>query len=129
MTMPGGHANWSMLRSYSSDQSVARQRLAPGTFRRIVQFAQPYRRWLFVFLGLILIDAVLGAANPLIFKEIIDRGILKHNSGIVLWLAGLVAAIAIVSAAVSLAMRWYSARIGEGLFPAQWDPKLGIHVT
>jgi ATP-binding cassette subfamily B protein len=70
--MPGGHGNWATLRSYSRDQSVASQRLAPGTIRRIVEFAQPYRRWLGIFLGFILVDAVLGAANPLIFKEIID---------------------------------------------------------
>ncbi|MDX6286539.1 MAG: ATP-binding cassette, subfamily bacterial [Frankiales bacterium] len=115
MTMPGGHQNWATLRSYSSDRSVGRQRLAPGTFRRIVEFARPYRRWLVIFLGFILVDAILGAANPLIFKEIIDRGILQHRPGVVTWLAGLVALIALLSAAVSLAMRWYSARIGEGL--------------
>jgi ATP-binding cassette subfamily B protein len=94
---------------------MARKRLAPGTFRRIVEFARPYRRWLVAFLGFILIDAVLGAANPLIFKEIIDRGILQHRSGLVTALAGLVAIIAVLSAGVSLVMRWYSARIGEGL--------------
>src|SRR5204863_10144463 len=46
---------------------------------------------------------------------IIDRGILKDNVGVVEVLAGLVALIAIIDAGVSLAMRWYSARIGEGL--------------
>ncbi|MFL6240798.1 MAG: ABC transporter ATP-binding protein [Actinomycetes bacterium] len=116
MTMPGGgHANWATLRSYSRDQSVARQKLAPGTLKRVAAFAGPYRRWLVVFLLLILVDAVLGAANPLIYKEIIDRGILPKNVGVVEWLAALVAVIAIVDAGVSLAMRWYSARIGEGL--------------
>jgi ATP-binding cassette subfamily B protein len=113
--MPGGHGNWATLRSYSRDQSVARQKLAPGTLRRIVAFASPYRRWLAVFLVLILIDAVVGAANPLIYKEIIDRGILPKRVSVVEWLAGLVALLAIIDAAVSLAMRWYSARIGEGL--------------
>ena len=115
MTMPPGHGGWATLRSYSRDQAVARQKLAPGTLRRIVEFARPYRRWLVVFLVFILIDAVLGAANPLIFKEIIDRGILRHRVSVVEWLAGLVALLAIIDAGVNLAMRWYSARIGEGL--------------
>jgi ATP-binding cassette subfamily B protein len=115
MTMPGGHGNWATLRSYSRDQAVARQKLAPGTLRRIAEFARPYRRWLVIFLVLILFDAVLGAANPLIFKEIIDRGILPKHVSVVEWLAGLVALLAIIDAAVNLTMRWFSARIGEGL--------------
>ncbi len=115
MTMPGGHGNWATLRSYSRDQSVARQKLAPGTLKRIAAFAAPYKRWLVIFLVLILFDAVLGAANPLIFKEIIDRGILPKRVAVVEWLAGLVALLAIIDAAVNLVMRWYSARIGEGL--------------
>src|SRR3954468_7117314 len=115
MTMPGGHGNWATLRSYSRDQSVARQKLAPGTLKRIAAFARPYRRWLVIFLILILFDAVLGAANPLIYKEIIDSGILSKNVSVVYWLALLVAVLALMSAAVSLVMRWYSARIGEGL--------------
>src|SRR4051794_14804930 len=115
MTMPGGHGNWATLRSYSRDQSVARQKLAPGTLRRIAAFARPYRRWLVWFLLLILVDAVLGAANPLIYKEIIDNGILPKDAGVVTWLAVLVAVLAVIDAVVSLAMRWYSARIGEGL--------------
>jgi ATP-binding cassette subfamily B protein len=85
---------------------VARQKLAPGTLKRIAAFARPYRRWLVVFLVLILVDAVVGAANPLIYKEIIDRGILPKRVGVVEWLAGLVAVLAIFDAAVSLAMRW-----------------------
>src|SRR4051812_41605098 len=115
MTMPGGHGNWATLRSYSRDQTVARQKLAPGTLKRIAAFARPYRLWLVIFLILILFDAVLGAANTLIYKEIIDSGILSKNVGVVYWLAGLVALLAIISAGVSLVMRWYSARIGEGL--------------
>src|SRR4051812_34994989 len=115
MTMPGGHGNWATLRSYTRDQSVARQKLAPGTLRRIAEFARPYRRWLGLFLIFIFIDAVLGAANPLIYKEIIDEGILKDNVRLVTWLAVLVAVLALASAVVSLIMRWYSARIGEGL--------------
>src|SRR3954469_5377796 len=115
MSMPAGHGNWSTLRSYTRDQSVAQQKLAPGTLKRIVEFARPYRRWLGYFLVFIFIDAVLGAANPLIYKEIIDEGILKDDARLVTMLAVLIAILALASAVVSLIMRWYSARIGEGL--------------
>jgi ATP-binding cassette subfamily B protein len=115
MTMPGGHGNWATLRSFSRDQEVTRVRLAPGTLRRIAEFARPYRRWLVIFLVLIVFDALLGVANPIIFKAIIDKGITPKKVEVVEWLAALVALIAIIDAGVNLAMRWYSARIGEGL--------------
>ena len=114
MTMPAGHGNWSTLRSYSRDQSVARQRLAPDTLRRIVSFARPYRRWLVALLGLIVLDAVIGASTPLFARWII-QAIQGHHAHTVELLAGIVAALAVVNAGVGLANRWYSARIGEGL--------------
>jgi ATP-binding cassette, subfamily B, bacterial len=114
MTMPGGHANWSTLRSYSRDQSVAKTRLAEGTVRRIITFAGPYRRWLAALLVLIVADAVIGVSTPLFARWII-QAIQGHHQTRVVWLAGLVAVLAVVNAGVSLANRWYSARIGEGL--------------
>ncbi len=114
------HGPWTTLRSLSRDDSVTKRKLAPGTVKRIVRFAAPYRRDLWMFLALIVFDAVLGAANPLIFKAIIDRGIGTNppetgRPGLVVALAGLVALIALIAAVVSLAQRWFSARIGEGL--------------
>jgi len=109
------HGNWTTVRSYSRDRSVGRQKLAPGTVRRIVHFAAPYRRTLLTFLGLIIADAVIGAVNPLIFGQIFQRGILPHRPGVVEALAGLVALLAIAIAALSLWQRWCSARVGEGL--------------
>jgi ATP-binding cassette, subfamily B, bacterial len=106
---------WQTLHSFRQDRDVARQRLAPGTVGRIVRFAAPYRRELAFFLVLILFDAVIGAANPLIYREIIDKGVIGKNIPLITWLALLVAGLAIVDAGLSLAMRWFSARIGEGL--------------
>ena len=64
---------------------------------------------------LIIIDAVIGAANPLIYRSIIDTGIGKHKPGLIVVLALVVAALAIFDAVLSLWQRWVSARIGEGL--------------
>jgi len=111
----GGFGAWHHLRSFSRDQSVTRQKLAPGTLRRIAGFAAPYRRLLAVFLVLIVIDAVVGAASPLIYREIINQGILHHRIGLVEALAGLLALLAVIGAGLSLGQRYYSARVGEGL--------------
>jgi ATP-binding cassette subfamily B protein len=103
------------MRSFRRDDSVRRHRLAPGTLRRMVRFAAPYRRMLAGFLLLVVIDAAVGTANPLIFREIINGGIVHHNSRLVVGLALLVAGLAIADAGLSLAQRLVSARVGEGL--------------
>jgi len=111
----GAAAGWGLLRSFRRDESITEQRLPAGIVRRIARFAAPYRHLLAVFLGLIIFDAVLGAANPLILRAIIDNGIRKGNTGLIVDLALLVATIAIVDAGLSLWQRWVSSRIGEGL--------------
>jgi ATP-binding cassette subfamily B protein len=83
--------------------------------RRIANFARPYRGWLIAFLVLIVFDALISAAGPLVYKAIIDEGIIKGRSAFVVAMAGLVALLAIVSAVNGVAQRWFSARIGEGL--------------
>ncbi|HVY09324.1 MAG TPA: ABC transporter ATP-binding protein [Mycobacteriales bacterium] len=101
--------------SFRRDSSVIDATLPPGTLRRILRFASPYRAMLGWFLVLVVLDAVIGAVNPLIFRAILDRGIAHHRVGLTELLAGVVAVLAVVAAAESLASRWLSARIGEGL--------------
>src|SRR5690606_3733664 len=101
--------------SYSKDRSVTDHRLEPGTIRRILGFARPYRKLIGVFLTLVLIDALVGAAVPLLYRAIIDQGIAEGDRELVMWMAGGVAVLAVVSAGVGLVQRWCSARIGEGL--------------
>ncbi|MDQ1648888.1 MAG: ATP-binding cassette, subfamily bacterial, partial [Frankiaceae bacterium] len=112
-------APWQVMAGFRRDRSITQQQLNKGTTRRILRFARPYRTWLIVFLGLILADAVLAVANPLILKKIIDDGVApgkaQGDPGLVVRLALLVAGIAVVDAVIALIQRWYSARIGEGL--------------
>ncbi|MEZ5219090.1 MAG: ABC transporter ATP-binding protein [Ilumatobacteraceae bacterium] len=101
--------------SFTKDRSVVDHQFAPGTIRRIVGFARPYRRQIAAFLTLVIGDALIGAATPLLYKAIIDDGIAGARSGLVVTLAIAVGALAVVSGAVGVIQRWYSARIGEGL--------------
>ncbi len=102
-------------KTFAQDRSVVDHRLKPGTIRRILGFARPYRGALAVFLGLIILDALAGAATPLVYRAIIDQGIQQERTGLVVGLAALVAGLAVVSAGIGLAQRWYSSRIGESL--------------
>jgi len=119
MSMLGGVGGmggaWHGMRSFMQDRSVVNKRLAPGTIRRIIRFAKPYR-WLVITLVTLLgVDAALGSVNPLLFREIINKGALGHRPGLVVVLALAVAAIAVVDAGLMLVERYFSARIGEGL--------------
>jgi ATP-binding cassette subfamily B protein len=78
-------------------------------------FARPYSRQLLAFLALVIVDAVLVVATPLLFKKIVDDGVLKHDRSLVTLLAFVIAGLAVGEALLTLAQRWYSSRIGEGL--------------
>jgi ATP-binding cassette, subfamily B, bacterial len=104
-----------MMRSFTRDRSITHQRLKPGTVRRIASYARPYRASLLLFLIVTGVDAAIVVANPLLFRAIIDQGILPKKTGIVIALASAVAVLALADAGLGLAQRWYSARIGEGL--------------
>ena len=108
-------ADHGVLRSYRRDPAIKDTKLAPGTFKRILTFARPYRGMLVGFLIVIVGEALLVVAQPLLFKRIIDQGISKNNITVVVVCSVLVALLAIVAAGLSLIERGFSARIGEGL--------------
>jgi ATP-binding cassette, subfamily B, bacterial len=101
--------------SFTKDRSVTAHRLAPGTIRRIAAFARPYRTEIAVFLCLILLNALAGATQPLLFKAIIDDGIIGGRADLVLWLAAATAGLALAGETIGLTQRYLSARIGQGL--------------
>ena len=113
--MSMGSGPWAVMHSFRQDSNVKAQKLKPGTGRRILRFARPYRAYISWFLVLVVIDAVLVVATPLIFAVIIDDGVGKGNSALVTRLAILVAVIAVLSAGIGLVQRYFSSRIGEGL--------------
>jgi ATP-binding cassette, subfamily B, bacterial len=111
----GARAGWSIMRSMRQDSKVTQHKLAPGTVRRIFAFARPYRWMLALFLALIVLDALISAANPLLYRGILDQGIRHHRPGLVVVLALVVAGLALIDAAEGLWQRWISSRVGEGL--------------
>jgi ATP-binding cassette, subfamily B, bacterial len=94
---------------------MGRGKLPPGTVRRILGYARPYKKDIAAFLVIVVIDAALVAATPLLLKRIVDDGVLRGDRQLVVTLALLVAAIALFDAGLSLTQRWFSSRIGEGL--------------
>ncbi|GAA1304215.1 ABC transporter [Planotetraspora silvatica] len=114
MAMSGGYGP-QVMRSLRRDSSVVKERIAPGTVRRIARYASPFKRQIVGFLALVVVDAVIVIANPLLMKAIIDDGIVPKRADVVLWLAGAIGVLAVLDAGLGLVQRWFSARIGEGL--------------
>ena len=110
-----GRPNITMMRSFRQDPTVTQQKLKPGTVRRIISYARPYKLYLSLFLFATVLDALITVVNPLLLRAIIDKGILGHSEALVIGLAGAVAAVAVFDAFLGFVIRWYSARIGEGL--------------
>ncbi len=104
-----------MMRRMSQDPEMAKHRLTRGVGWRILRFARPYRRLIIVFVALIVVSAALAVTPPLLFKEIIDEGVLKGNRRLLIILASTVAGLAVVQAVLGLVQRWCSSKIGEGL--------------
>jgi ATP-binding cassette subfamily B protein len=109
------HAGWMAMRALSSDQSVKDVKLKPGTLKRILKYAIPYKSTFVYFFIALIVDAFLTIATPLLLKRLIDDGVIPKDSGLVTRLALLVGLISILSAAFNIVIRWWSSKIGEGL--------------
>jgi ATP-binding cassette, subfamily B, bacterial len=105
---------WIAYRSFTRDGDV-KKRLAPGTVRRIVGYARPYRRSIAAFLVTVVLDALTVVVTPLLFKVIIDDGVAAGDRAVVVWTSLLIAGVAVADTLVTLVGRFYSSRIGEGL--------------
>lgn len=104
-------AAWSSLHKMSSGKNG--RQFAPGTVRRIIDFARGYGRRLSLFVLLSVIAAVLAVATPVLAGKVIDAIVAEGPLSTVRNLALLIAAVAIAEAGVSLWNRWLSSSLGE----------------
>src|SRR3712207_1435376 len=116
MDMSGPMTSMAAMRSFRRDPSVTARELPKGTVRRILGIAQPYRRELTWFVLLVVGSSIIGVLTPLLAGQIVNRiASLEGTAADVVRIALLIAALAVVDAGISLATRWFSARIGEGV--------------
>jgi ATP-binding cassette subfamily B protein len=104
-----------MMRRMSQDPDIVQHQLSPGVVRRVLRFAKPYRSLIAVFVALVVILATLAVAPPLLFREIIDQGVLQGDRRVVIIVSLILAGIAVLQAVLGLVQRWFSSTIGEGL--------------
>ena len=101
---------------YTSMHAQQDQRpFSKETVRRIGGFARPHRRRVVVFVGIGIVLAAVTVATPLLAGRVVDAIVAGAALSVVVGLAVVIAAIALVEAGLSMAQRWLSATIGEGL--------------
>ena len=105
---------------------VAGKTVDRDVVKRVWRFARPYRWMLLLFLGTIVVTALVEVAPPLLFRRLID--ILVSNKAAIDQrafpgdslrtidvLAGAALLLAVADGILGVAQRWWSARIGEGV--------------
>jgi ATP-binding cassette subfamily B protein len=115
MSMDSLHAMRTMRSMSRGDKSNVSRQLPPGTWKRVLRFAKPYRADLLVFLGLIIADSLIGVVTPVLAGRVVNEITGHGQVAVVVRIAFVIAGLAAIDAVLSFVQRWYSARIGEGL--------------
>ncbi|MFE0028588.1 ABC transporter ATP-binding protein [Amycolatopsis sp. NPDC059021] len=100
----------SAMRSADTPKALTR-----GTVRRVARFARPHWGKLLIFLVLTVVSAVLAVTTPVLAGKVVDAIVAGRDLPLVIWLAVVIAVLAILDAGLGLVERWQSAQIGEGI--------------
>ncbi len=102
-----------------SREELKGRRIAPGTIRRALGFAKPYKAQVASFLVATIAGSFLAIVPPLLFRRLLNGltngTITRADPGEVNVLAGAAVVVALGIALLSLTSRWFSSRVGEGL--------------
>jgi len=105
--------------SLRSREELKGRRIAPGTIRRALGFAKPYKAMVVAFLVATVAGSFLAVVPSLLFRRLLDgldRGTISRlNHGSLNTIALAAVGLAFGIAMLSLAGRWFSSRVGEGL--------------
>ncbi|HXC80494.1 MAG TPA: ABC transporter ATP-binding protein [Trebonia sp.] len=115
MVMMHGGPGFGMARGFKMDPNVTKQKVKKGTVRRIAHYARPYWRQLSIFLFATALDACITVVNPLLLRELIDRGIVGRDEFVVIVIALTAVGVALFDALLGVVNRWFSSRLGESL--------------
>ena len=103
---------WRGMHSLQKDEEVLKHKLVPGTIPRVLRFGRSYAGILSFFLVLVVLDAAVGVVNPLIYRQLINKGILAGNARLIVELAFFAAGVALVDSALTFFQRQIAARVG-----------------
>jgi ABC-type multidrug transport system fused ATPase/permease subunit len=96
-------------------QAEGRKAIKPGTFRRVLRFARPYRLQLTLFLVLTVVSAVIAVTTPVLAGRVVDAITTHRDLRVVITVALVIAGISVLDAGFGVIERYQSSSIGEGL--------------
>ncbi|MBV2356339.1 ABC transporter ATP-binding protein/permease [Streptomyces sp. J2-1] len=105
---------WTQLHSVMNAQEERRP-FARATLRRIAAFARPHRAGIARFVLLGVLTALLAVATPVLAGRVVDAIVAGHDSGKVVRLSLLIAAVALAEAGLGVLGRRLSSTLGESL--------------
>jgi ATP-binding cassette subfamily B protein len=119
MGHPGGfmHAGWGMRSSLRRRDELGDRRVGRQTVLRVLRYARPYAPMISLFLLVVVVTSGIAVATPVLAGTVVNE--ISNPSDragrVVVTIAALIAGLAVLDAALSIAQRWLSARIGEGI--------------
>lgn len=104
------------FRAIGSDRDKIRgAQIDAASIKRVLQYAVAYKKMLASFVLVLLISSVISILPALLVRQIIDVAIPAADRSAVTKLALAMALVSVVSSALGLTERWFSATIGEKL--------------
>ncbi|HWA90122.1 MAG TPA: ABC transporter ATP-binding protein [Rhizomicrobium sp.] len=107
------HSVHALVKDAPTKHAVAR-----GTLKRVFGFAAPHAWALAGFFVLVVIEAAIAASLPLVYRHIVNAGVLPHDAEVVVRFALLAAGLAVLDAAIGLAQTYVAAGIGNAILLA-----------
>ena len=89
------------------------QKIKWATVRRTLAVAAPHSGMLLLFMAVVVVSSSIGIAYPIIYRAIINEGILKQNTALIVRLAVLVGGLGMLDAALSLGHTYLATLVGS----------------
>ena len=106
------HGSWGAF--FRADER-ATPAIDAALLRRVYTYARPHWREVAVVLVTIVFISLLELLPPLLYRELIDHVLPTRDWSRLNLLAGSMLAIPLISGAIGMVQRYYSARVGEGI--------------
>jgi ATP-binding cassette subfamily B protein len=104
------------IRGFRRDPNVVKgKHIERDLIKRVLRMTRPYRRQLIGYLVVVVLSAAVAVVPALLFRSLLDTAVPQSDEALVLALSAAAVGVAIATAGFSLANRWFSARVGEGL--------------
>jgi ATP-binding cassette subfamily B protein len=100
---------------FGGDDPLTKQKIKPGIVRRILPYLRPYRGGIVFLMFVTAMEAVIVVSTPLLFKVLIDSGIMRRDTAVVVEVSLAVGGLALLQALVGFLESWASGRVSEGL--------------